>query len=355
MRLAFLADIHGNLPALEAVLCDLRRQTPDQVYLAGDLVNRCPWNNEVMALLADVGAFQPFPIREVPDYAIHHQIANEPGDFVVMDVPVGTQYGWTGIGKGYFSMYYGSVHQHRMVNGWLARIPYSTLAYYINSPLFSWLAGARDLSPDEREQAAAEFDSHLRDWPVGYVIAYRSWMTPEQQNQWIGWLNERPGLCPAETTAEADLIWWRAESLGCNVTQPTAQLDMGTPADWAVIGGGWYGPEVIGGPMGRWAGETAVLRLTIDPNADYELTFSALGFDQGRTVTLTGAGDFAETITVTSDDWHDYRVTLPAGALPDSLLTLRHNGVNSAQALGLSPDARLLSAAYSHFTLHVIK
>lgn len=55
MRLAFLADIHGNLPALEAVLRDLRGHTPDQVYLVGDLVNRCPWNNEVMDVLADVG------------------------------------------------------------------------------------------------------------------------------------------------------------------------------------------------------------------------------------------------------------------------------------------------------------
>ncbi|MBW7882417.1 MAG: metallophosphoesterase family protein [Caldilineaceae bacterium] len=54
MRLAFLADIHGNLPALEAVVCDLRSQAPDQVYLLGDQVNRCPWNNEVMDLLADL-------------------------------------------------------------------------------------------------------------------------------------------------------------------------------------------------------------------------------------------------------------------------------------------------------------
>lgn len=55
MRLAFLADIHGNLPALEAVLRDLRSTAPDQVFLAGDLVNRCPWNNEVMDVLADAG------------------------------------------------------------------------------------------------------------------------------------------------------------------------------------------------------------------------------------------------------------------------------------------------------------
>ena len=55
MRLAFLADIHGNLPALEAVVADVRSQGVDQVYLAGDQVNRVPWNNEVMDLIADTG------------------------------------------------------------------------------------------------------------------------------------------------------------------------------------------------------------------------------------------------------------------------------------------------------------
>ena len=55
MRLAFVADIHGNLLALEAVLADLQQQKPDAVYLVGDQVNRCPWNNEVMALVTDLG------------------------------------------------------------------------------------------------------------------------------------------------------------------------------------------------------------------------------------------------------------------------------------------------------------
>jgi putative phosphoesterase len=55
MRLAFLADIHGNLPALEAVLSDLRHQSPDAIYLVGDQVNRCPWNNEVLAVVSDLG------------------------------------------------------------------------------------------------------------------------------------------------------------------------------------------------------------------------------------------------------------------------------------------------------------
>ena len=55
MRIAFLADIHGNLPALEAVIGDLKDQAPDAVYLVGDQINRCPWSNEVMELARDHG------------------------------------------------------------------------------------------------------------------------------------------------------------------------------------------------------------------------------------------------------------------------------------------------------------
>lgn len=52
MRIAILADIHSNLPALEAVRADMRSLSPDLVFLAGDQINRCPWPNEVMELIA---------------------------------------------------------------------------------------------------------------------------------------------------------------------------------------------------------------------------------------------------------------------------------------------------------------
>ncbi len=44
MRLAVLADIHGNLPALEAVLAELERLQPDAVVLDGDLINGVPFS-----------------------------------------------------------------------------------------------------------------------------------------------------------------------------------------------------------------------------------------------------------------------------------------------------------------------
>lgn len=45
---AILADIHGNLPALEAVLEDIEVQAPDEVLVGGDLVGRGPQGSAVI-------------------------------------------------------------------------------------------------------------------------------------------------------------------------------------------------------------------------------------------------------------------------------------------------------------------
>jgi len=42
MKLAVLADIHGNLPALQTVAEHIKRWRPDAVVMAGDVVNRGP-------------------------------------------------------------------------------------------------------------------------------------------------------------------------------------------------------------------------------------------------------------------------------------------------------------------------
>ena len=51
MRLAALADIHGNIYALEAVLEDLKGQAPDVVVVLGDSVVKFPQNRAVLDAL----------------------------------------------------------------------------------------------------------------------------------------------------------------------------------------------------------------------------------------------------------------------------------------------------------------
>jgi predicted phosphodiesterase len=47
-RIAVIADIHGNVPALEAVIEDIEAQEFDEVLVAGDLVGRGPQGSEVV-------------------------------------------------------------------------------------------------------------------------------------------------------------------------------------------------------------------------------------------------------------------------------------------------------------------
>jgi predicted phosphodiesterase len=53
MRVAILADIHGNLPACEAVLEDIARVAPDYIVAAGDLALRGSHPKETVELLFD--------------------------------------------------------------------------------------------------------------------------------------------------------------------------------------------------------------------------------------------------------------------------------------------------------------
>jgi len=50
-----LADIHGNLPALEAVTADIEDLHPDLVFVAGDFQNRGPNPREVTKFVAQSG------------------------------------------------------------------------------------------------------------------------------------------------------------------------------------------------------------------------------------------------------------------------------------------------------------
>ena len=51
MRIALLSDIHGNLPALEAVMEAILRHKPDRIISLGDQINLGPNPREVLALL----------------------------------------------------------------------------------------------------------------------------------------------------------------------------------------------------------------------------------------------------------------------------------------------------------------
>jgi len=54
-RIAIIADIHGNRPALDAVLEDLAGQKVDEILVGGDLVGRGPQGSRVVARIRELG------------------------------------------------------------------------------------------------------------------------------------------------------------------------------------------------------------------------------------------------------------------------------------------------------------
>ena len=56
MRIAVISDIHANLPALEAVLADVERESPDELWCLGDVVGYGPQPNECVDLARERAA-----------------------------------------------------------------------------------------------------------------------------------------------------------------------------------------------------------------------------------------------------------------------------------------------------------
>jgi len=51
MKIAVLSDVHGNVPALQAVLDDICAWQADTVIVNGDLVSRGPYSLECLRLM----------------------------------------------------------------------------------------------------------------------------------------------------------------------------------------------------------------------------------------------------------------------------------------------------------------
>ena len=82
MRLAILADTHGNLPALEAVLADAEEQGVDGIVVAGDFCDG-PHPLETIHLLRDLGSWMIRGNRE--DYILAYDAGDVPDAWRVSD------------------------------------------------------------------------------------------------------------------------------------------------------------------------------------------------------------------------------------------------------------------------------
>jgi putative phosphoesterase len=80
MKIAVIADIHGNLPALQVVKAHIDRWKPDAVFVAGDVVNRGPRPLECFQIVQSGQKNAGWLVvrGNHEDYVLHHTRPNAP-------------------------------------------------------------------------------------------------------------------------------------------------------------------------------------------------------------------------------------------------------------------------------------
>ncbi len=83
-RIAVIADIHANPPALEAVIEDLADRRVDDVLVAGDLVGRGPRGRRVVERIAELG--WPCIRGNHEDYLLQFRARDVPDEWLTAEV-----------------------------------------------------------------------------------------------------------------------------------------------------------------------------------------------------------------------------------------------------------------------------
>jgi predicted phosphodiesterase len=82
-RIAIFADVHGNMPALEAVLTDIAAQRVDEILVAGDLVGRGPEGSRVVRRVCELGL--PVIGGNHEDYLLGFRRGEVPAEWIEAD------------------------------------------------------------------------------------------------------------------------------------------------------------------------------------------------------------------------------------------------------------------------------
>jgi hypothetical protein len=304
----------------------------------------------LLVVVADYRLLRPFPISTLPDYDAYYQVAQDPRDVVLLEVPLGVDLGYGMFGYAQQLTYYQSIHEKRVPSGAHSRLSNRVLKYLQSSNFLRVIAGDAAIEP----ATADELSQLIDEWNIGYVFMHRDLLDRMLNQEYLQELGPffatHPSLCFWQV--EGDLVTYKTRPAeGCAPMEPPIELSFGTPLDVGYVGAGWYPPEDIGPVRGRWAGGSPVARLRFDLHPqEYHLRFRAWAYPPGQVVTVR-VNDIVVAEIPLAEAWADYQATVPATAIEagkPTYIELEHAVLLSAheRTQGESPDQRPLGAAY---------
>ena len=282
----------------------------------------------LLTLLLFEHASIPLPLTDARVPEVYSQIAREPGDFVVLTLPLGwrNSFGQQGA-EDTRTQYYQSVHGKYIFPGNIQRNPPFLFAYFDRISLFHSLTQLEfynDVPDDVIARDRAQAPALLSFFDVRYVVIHPA----------------IPGRPPYNDTraAVADFIqkvlplgekvYDRDGVVAYRVNQAPLpakfQIAFGTEGAHLYQAEGWDRDETIAAASANWANrQQARLVFPIREAADYELTVRALPFtypkSSAQTMQVVVNNQAIQSFEL-KPEWQNYSATIPANAL--------HSGIN---------------------------
>ncbi|HLF25153.1 MAG TPA: hypothetical protein VJG32_02355 [Anaerolineae bacterium] len=145
-----------------------------------------------LLFILDYQLLRPFPITRMPDYQAYRAIAAAPGDFTLLDIPIGVRTGFAVVGRGEYLQYYQPIHQRPIPGGYLSRLPGEITDFFFFDPLLGALTLSQAL-PSQAE-VDARLAQLIHDWNIGYVILHRDMLEPGRVRAFGNLFDRQPML-----------------------------------------------------------------------------------------------------------------------------------------------------------------
>lgn len=299
------------------------------------IARRWWWAVVIAALVLLESAVLPYPTLEFRAPNIYQAIAQEPGDFTVLEVP---SFNWRYAAK---NEAYQAVHHKRILRAYTNRIA-PDVADYFNlrqTPVvvrsLRILEGAEQgvLTEQELAQDRAAARATVSFFDIRYVIVHHDQLEPERAQQIEKYLRE---VLEARVVDEqGDVTAYRLPVPP--ELSPALELDLADNSSLMYLGRGWQMEPLAqeGGTLGRYVKDGhAEVYLPLSSTAVRELAWQGMGAPPGARVELNGSD--LGTIRQSSDDWSWYPVLLQPQFLRSGMnrLVLRFAAPGQTVAVG---------------------
>ncbi len=266
----------------------------------------------LVALLALEQLAFPIPLTDLRAGAIFQTIRDEPGDFTVLDLPLGWRDSVAIQGAlDYKAQFLQTIHEKRLIGGLVSRHPNFKYQYFLELPVINSLIAlenGREIDEARRAQDRARAPTVLRFFDIRYVEAHRA-LTDARVLEYA-----RDLFSLTEIYRDDERIVYRvAPQILPN------KIDLGNETARLYFDDAWGRLQFSAeGLAYRWATRSdSQIWLPLEPRAQ-TITFRLRGARARQNLVVRVNGRDLATLAL-SDAWQDYAVSVPADALRASL------------------------------------